>query len=149
MIALKTTLNGQQICIAGAEDLCVLHSIVNAVGKLGDLSNPRGDSNNPPDIFLSVGGLTGRANADDEHLCWTEHHALSVGDEILITVVEATEADLPISRMPVKWTTEAHDKQRYENAMNTFLELRDKYGDAFPDNMEIQEVEQDPDGNFH
>ena len=149
MIALKTTLNGQQICIAGAEDLCVLHSIVNAVGKLGDLSNPRGDSNNPPDIFLSVGGLTGRANADDEHLRWTEHQALSVGDEILITVVEVTEAELPISRMSAKSAMEAHDKQRYENTINTYLELSEKYGDAFPDNMEIQEAEQDADGNPH
>lgn len=149
MIALKTTLNGQQICIAGAEDLCVLNSIVNAVGKLGDLSNPRRNSGDPPDIFLSVGGLTGRANADDEHLGWTEHQALSVGDEILITVVEVTEAELPTSRMSAKSAIEAHDKQRYENAMNTFLELKEKYGDAFPDNMEIPEAEQEADGTHH
>jgi hypothetical protein len=142
MIALKTTLNGHQICLAGAEDLCVLNAIVNAVGKLGDLSHPRGDPDEPPDIFLSVGGLTGRANADDEHLRWTEHQALSVGDQILITVVEVTEAELPSSKMSARSTIEDHDKRRYENAMNTFLELKEKYGDAFPDNLEIQEAEQ-------
>jgi hypothetical protein len=95
MIALKTSLNGQQICLAGAEDLCVLNSIVNAVGKLGDSSYPRRDPSEPPDLFLSVGGLTGRVSADDEHLRWTEHHALAVGDEILITIEEVAEADLP------------------------------------------------------
>ncbi|MES2980703.1 MAG: hypothetical protein V4727_00185 [Verrucomicrobiota bacterium] len=137
MIALKTTLNGQQICIAGAEDLCVLHSIVNAVGKLGDLTKPRGDSDELPDIFLSVGGLTRRGNAEDEHLRWTEHQALSLGDEILIKVVEVKEADIPISRMSAKPTHEAHDKQRYENARNTLLELKEKYGDAFPENLQV------------
>lgn len=141
MIALNTTLNGHQICLAGAEDLCVLNSIVNAVGKLGDLSHPRADPSEPPDIFLSVGGLTGRANDDDEHLRWTEHQALCVGDEIRITVVEVTEADFPISRISARSSIKDHDKRRYEDAINTFLELKEKYGDAFPANLEIQESE--------
>jgi hypothetical protein len=142
MIALKTSLNGQQICLAGAEDLCVLNSIVNAVGKLGDVSHTRRDPNEPPDIFLSVGGLTGRVSADDEHLRWTEHQALTVGDEILITVVEVAKADLPTSRMSASSIIKDNDKKRYENAMNTFLELKDKYGDAFPACLEIEEAEQ-------
>jgi len=143
MIALKTSINGQQICLAGAEDLCVLNSIVNAVGKLGDLSHTRRNPNEPPDLFLCVGGLTGRESADDEHLRWTEHHVLSIGDEILITVVEVAEADLPTSRMSARSIMKDNDKKRYENAMNTFLELKDKYGDAFPACLEIEETAQD------
>lgn len=142
MIALKTDLNERQICIAGAEDLCVLNSIVNAVGKLGDLSQSRGDSSEAPDIFLSVGGLTGRTNADDEHLRWMEHQALSVGDEIVITVVEVAEADLPTARMSARYTTKDHDRRRYEKAMEIFLELKEKYGDGFPADLESQDAEQ-------
>ncbi len=141
MIALKTSLNGQQICLAGAEDLCVLNSIVNAVGKLGDSSHPRRDPSEPPDLFLSVGGLTGRVSADDEHLLWTEHHVLAVGDEIRIIVEEVAEADLPTSRMSARSRTLDYDQHRYESAMNTFLELKEKYGDAFPACLENQEAE--------
>ncbi|MBK1829526.1 hypothetical protein JIN77_02215 [Verrucomicrobiaceae bacterium R5-34] len=147
MIALKTTLNGKQLCIAGAEDLCVLNSIVNAVGKLGGLSNPRNDSDDVPDIFLSVGGLTGRANGDDEHFRWTEHQKLSVGDEIRISVLDVTEAELPTSRTFARSAIEDHDKQRYQNAMNTFLELQDKYGDEFPGILEVKDGEQAGDGD--
>lgn len=136
MIALKTTLNGQQLSIAGAEDLCVLNSIVNAVGKLGDLSTPQGDPDGTPDIFLTVGGLTGRADADDDHHCWTEHQTLSVCDEILITVLDVTDASLPLSSTSAKSLVEDSDRQRYENAMATLVELQDKYGDEFADKME-------------
>ena len=136
MIALKTTLNGELLCIAGTEDLCVLNSIVNAVGKLGDLSNPLNNSDDAPHIFLSVGGLTARTNGDDEHLRWTEHQSLSIGDEVLISVVEVSEAEVPYSRTSAKRTIENQDKQRYKNAMNTLLELEEKYGDKFPHNME-------------
>ena len=147
MIALKTTLNGKQLCIAGAEDLCVLNSIVNAVGKLGEHSSPRNDSDDAPDIFLSVGGLTGRSNADDEHFRWTEHQILSVGDEIRISVLDVTEAELPTSRTFARSNIEDHDKQRYKNAMNTFLDLQDKYGDEFPSILEDKEGEQVGDGD--
>ena len=147
MIALKTTLNGKQLCIAGAEDLCVLNSIVNAVGKLGDLSRPHNGSDEAPDIFLSVGGLTGRESADDEHFRWTEHQILSVGDEIRISVLDVTEAELPTSRTYARSAIEDHDKQRYKNAMNTFLELQGKYGDEFPGILEDKEGEQVGDGD--
>ena len=131
MIALKTSLNGHQICIAGAADLCVLNSIVNAVGKLGEISSPRQDSDVPPAIFLSVGGLTGRANSDDEHLRWTEDLPLSVGDEVVITILEVAEADTPVSRISAKSTLEEYDKQRYESALNTLVELEEKYGSEY------------------
>jgi len=127
MIALKTTLNGQQLSIAGAEDLCVLNSIVNAVGKLGELSTPRGNPDEAPDLFLSVGGLTGRADAGDEHLRWTENQALSVGDEILITVVDVTDVDRPSSSTSAKSVVEDSDRQRYQHAMQTLVELEDKW----------------------
>lgn len=140
MIALRTTLNGKKLCLAGAEDLCVLNSIVNAVGKLGDLSDPKRNADEPPDLFLSVGGLTGRTDGDDEHLRWTEHQPLSVGDEISITVVEVDEVDPPESRIPARSTDQGHDKRRYENALKTLVELEEKYGSDY---MKILEAEQD------
>ena len=127
MIALRTSLNGQQLSLAGAEDLCVLNSIVNAVGKLGPLSNPRHDSDEAPKLTISVGGLTGRADSDDEHLYWTEHQELSIGDEISITVVETEETDSPTMKADVRPVLEEHERQRFENARKTYFELRHKY----------------------
>lgn len=126
MIALETTLNGQQLCIAGAEDLCVLNTIVNAVGKLGDLSKHPRDLESA-DLFLSVGGLTRRTVGDDEHLRWTEEQSLSVGDEITITILKVEEADLPSSRTPAKSTIEDDERYQFEQAKSLYFELRDKY----------------------
>lgn len=127
MIALQISLNGKQLCIAGTDDLCVLNSIVNAVGKLGDESNPQRDSNEAPDLFLSVGGLTGRKDSDDEHLRWTEHQVLSVGDEIIISMIEVNKADTPISRIPAKSVIEDNQRRSFEEAKKTYFALRDKF----------------------
>ena len=127
MIALKTKLNGKTLCIAGAEDLCVLNSIVNAVGKLGSNSYPKRNSNEPADLYLSVGGLTARSDMDDQHVRWVENHELFVGDEVIITVVDAQKSDIPISRFSARSTIENHERNRFEEARRTYFELRDKY----------------------
>jgi len=128
MIALRTTLNGRTLCLAGAEDLCVLNSIVNAVGKLGDLSKPLRNLDRSPDLFLSVGGLTGRADADDEHLRWTEQQKLSVGDEVLITVVEVSEADPPTSKTSARCASEDNERHQFEEAKKIYFKLKEKFG---------------------
>lgn len=126
MIALKTTLNGKQLCIAGTEDLCVLNSTVNAVGKLGKQSKSKHDST-LPDLFLGVGGLTGRENGDDEHWRWVEHQGLKVGDEIRITILEVDEADEPRTKISAQINKDRSDRIHYEQAKKTYLELRDKF----------------------
>lgn len=98
MIAFKILVNGVQVCTAGAEDLGVLNAIVNAVGPLGrDAVGMRKDE--APDVFLTVGGLTSRGGEADEHLRWTEHKALAVGDRVEILIVDAGGADEPVSRL--------------------------------------------------
>jgi hypothetical protein len=98
MVALKVSVNGEHLCTAGAEDLCVLNAIVNAVGALGrDTVREREDED--ADLFLSVGGLTSRGDGADEHLRWTEHKILEAGDRIEILLVEVPEADDPVSKI--------------------------------------------------
>lgn len=67
-------MNNVPICVAGASDLGALNAIVNAVGPLGpDTSSPHSFSDETPDLFLHVGGLTSRVNSTSEHLRWVEH----------------------------------------------------------------------------
>ncbi len=98
MIAFEIFVNGEQVCTAGAEDLGVLNAIVNAVGPLGrDAAGMK--KKELADLFLSVGGLTSRGDTGNEHLRWTEHKTLAVGDRVEIRIVDACEADEPVSRI--------------------------------------------------
>ena len=98
MIAFKIFVNGEPVCTAGGEDLGVLNAIVNAVGPLG--RNAAGMKKKElADLFLSVGGLTSRGDVADEHLRWAEHNALAVGDRVEILILDACEADEPVSRI--------------------------------------------------
>lgn len=127
MIALRTSLNGKELCLAGTEDLCVLNTTVNAVGKLGRETTSKRNVDESPDFFLNVGGLTARAESDDEHLNWIGHELLSVGDKIVISVEEVEVADLPIEKIPAKAAFEECQRHRFEDAKKTYFELRDKY----------------------
>ena len=101
MIALRISINDVPICVAGASDLCVLNAIVNAVGPLGpDTSSPHSSSDDTPDLFLHVGGLTSRVNSTSEHLRWVEHAPLAIGDSIQITLCEVDEVGIPIQKLP-------------------------------------------------
>jgi hypothetical protein len=115
MIALSVVLNGKQLCIAGAEDLAVLSAHVTAGGKLGTLSKDiRGE---PPDLYIHVGGLTGRTSGDDEHYRWAERTDLKIGDEITIRLLETQEVDDPCEK-------QLQDRQRHEE------KHREDYEDA-------------------
>jgi len=102
MIAFEVSLNGKRICIAGAEDLSVLSAHVSAAGKLGDKTasaRQDGEGDTEPEIFYSVGGLTGRADpAKDIHLRWKSVTPLKVGDVVEIKVLETKKTDRPKSR---------------------------------------------------
>jgi hypothetical protein len=124
MIALRVKLNAKLLCVAGAEDLSVLNTIVNAVGNLGRGTKKRRDE--PPTLFFSVGGLTCRLNAPDEHLCWTDDESLKIGDKVEVEVVEADEADEPIIRNPAE-NDEERERLRYEHAKLTYFSLRSKF----------------------
>jgi hypothetical protein len=66
MRAFEVALNGKKLCLAGIGDDGVLTTIVSWVTRGG-----KGDS------FLRVGGLITPVN---EHVAWTEHKPLRVGD---------------------------------------------------------------------
>jgi len=100
MIAFEVKLNGKRICIAGAEDLCVLSANIAATGKLGLKTVPAGrDDDDAPDLFYSVGGLTRRADKKkDVHVRWKSVAPLRVGDMLVVKVIEVSKADRPRSR---------------------------------------------------
>jgi hypothetical protein len=97
MIALAVYLNRKKLTVGGADDLCVLNAIVNAVGKLGKTAAQIG-TRRQPDLWLSVGGLTKRSGgAQDEHLRWISHKRLRIGDKITVQLVRTDRPDKPVS----------------------------------------------------
>ena len=82
--------------MAGAEDLSVLDTMVQAVGNIG--SKTRKVSEGPPDLHLSIGGLTGRKSGADYHLRWVEFAELNVGDRIEVEIVETSVVDAPTAK---------------------------------------------------
>ena len=86
MVALRVAVNGEHLCVAGAEDLAVLNAIVNAGGNLGSLTK-KNDPNEMPHVNFTVGGLTGRADGQDEHLRWAEGRPLRVGDQVEVEIM--------------------------------------------------------------
>ena len=103
MIAFEVTLNGKRVCVAGAEDLSVLSTIVHAGGKLGRKTvSPR-----PNDVTryveYSVGGLTSRRDSrKDVHLRWKSLAPLKIGDVIEVRILETEKVDRATSRTKAK-----------------------------------------------
>jgi hypothetical protein len=99
MIAFEVRLNGRRICIAGAEDLAVLSTIVTASGKLGPKTVPARPDDTNGEIFFSVGGLTARRDPEkDVHVRWKSITPLTVGDVIQVKVLDVKKADPAKSR---------------------------------------------------
>jgi len=126
VIALEVFINGRKLALAGAEDLVVLSSIVDAVGKLGrKASGPKGRSKGY-DLFLSVGGLTGRKDGrPDEHLRWAELKRLKVGDEISVRLRRITVADPPTETRPAG--RKRTEREEFELLKARYFKLRPKY----------------------
>jgi hypothetical protein len=99
MIAFEIQLNGKRVCLAGADDLGVLTTIVKVTGKLGVKTVPLRPDETSADAFYSIGGLTCRADPDkDVHVRWVSGTPLKVGDTIQVVVVDVSKADRPKSR---------------------------------------------------
>jgi hypothetical protein len=117
MIALAVYVNRKKIAVAGADDLCVLNAIVNAVGTLGKSTAKVGKLRST-DLFLSVGGLTKRLDgAEDEHLRWTNHKRLRIGDKITIELVRTDQADKHVGSTVATRERAADAKRRLEKRM--------------------------------
>src|SRR5688500_1096177 len=127
MIALRVTVNGEHLCVAGADDMAVLSAIVSAVGNLGALTK-RKRADEPPTIYLRVGGLTGRADGRDEHLTWTDELRLKPGDKVEVEVLEISEAEPPKNaRVQDKERQQQKERENYEYAKEVYFTFKPKF----------------------
>ena len=126
MYALRVCVNSEEPIVAGASDLCVLNTIINCVGKLGEATvevRERQEVN----LFLTVGGLTSRkTELPDEHVQWVSNRPLKVGDVIGVEIIETQSADAHISGSEA--AKRKHDEREYfEHCKKIYLKLREKY----------------------
>ena len=127
MIALRVTVNGEHLCVAGTDDLAVLNAIVNAVGNLGALTK-RQRADETPGIYLRVGGLTGRADERDDHLTWTDELRLKPGDKVEVHVLETSEAEPPVNaRAQDKERQRQKERENYEYAKEIYFTFKPKF----------------------
>jgi hypothetical protein len=106
MRAFEVYLNGERLCLAGANDESVLSTIIDYVGKVG---NP----DNEERLHLSVGGLL---IPQEEHVRWQERD-LAVGDEIRVRILDSDTVDMPSRRIPRDPKKEIRNEQRYVRKM--------------------------------
>jgi len=133
MIALEVHLYGKRLCVAGADDLGVLHATLTIGGILGSRTvRARRDTSESqsvvlPEPTLHIGGMTSRGNVEkDEHVRWCREASISIGDtvELRVVRVEVGNADAPDAG-----TTPRADSERrsFEMAKAKYLALRGKY----------------------
>jgi hypothetical protein len=104
MIALKVSVNKKQICLAGAEDLCVLNTMITATGILGNKTVAKGKAKGRH-IYYGVGGLTSRKDSrKNVHINWKDISKLKVGDVVQVEVIEVDKADRPKGRKTLAHT---------------------------------------------
>lgn len=126
MLGLEIFVNGRKVSLAGADDLSVLSGIVSAVGKLGRKTSGTKAHRKGYDLWLSVGGLTGRVDGTpDEHLRWVGHKKLKIGDRVNIRVRKVAVADSPIESSPAN--SEKQGRLQYKLVKSQYMKLRKKY----------------------
>jgi hypothetical protein len=126
MIGLEVKLNGERVCMAGAEDLFVLNAILGIGGKLGpDTETTRQDQDAPVPTF-HIGGVTRSSGAKGVHVKWAKDTAVHIGDsiELRFVKIEPGAADAPITENSA---TEEWEHGRFLLAKATYMSLKDKY----------------------
>ena len=104
MIGFEVTLNGQRLCTASAGETGVLTAAVTWVLRTAP------GVKEPSDLRLEVGGL-----AKGAHLHWPAPRKLSVGDEVLVRIVETTHPDPPAeTARNDRAFVEAEERKYYE-----------------------------------
>ena len=126
MLVLRVQINEETPVTAGAEDLGVLNAIVGAGGRLGRNSS-LGRARELPHVYLTLGGLTAREDGlPNEHRWWMSRRELTLGDRIVIEVLEALLAD-PIESGSVAEKRAQDEKEYFEHSKKVYLQLRSKY----------------------
>ena len=125
MLALRVTVNGDEPIVGGSEDLSVLSAMITFTGKLGTKTVDPGRGK--PDMFVHLGGMTARdARRKDEHLRWTPHKQLKVGDRVLVELVNATKANKIVDRSPAERKPPS-EREYYNHIKKQYLALKKKY----------------------
>jgi hypothetical protein len=94
MIALEVKINGKVVTTAGRDDLCVLNTLIDAIGSL-DSPNTASSTNNL--IQVGVSGVAKKTESTTgTKLNWLLPTTLGLGDEISIRVIETKSADHPV-----------------------------------------------------
>jgi hypothetical protein len=103
MRAFKVDLNGKKLCLAGIGDKGVLTAVVSWV------AGTRGTES-----FLEVGGL---ASSLKENFAWVSQKPVSLGDEILIKIVNAKLVDPPDRRYRTDSKRDLANRKAYVRAV--------------------------------
>jgi hypothetical protein len=129
MIAVEVSLNGEQLTVAGSDELAVLSTVINASGKLGPKSHGTKSEDSDYNLSMRVGGLTSRGGGqEDEHPLWVERTQLSIGDVVTVRLVEVSNADAAVSATSAgENVNDTNERRWYEMAKKAYFELRDKY----------------------
>jgi len=105
--------------------LSVLSAIVTLTGKLGSRTVDPGRGK--PDMFLHLGGMTSRGGRRrDEHLRWTPHVKLGVGDRVLVELVKAAKSTKIVDRSRAE-RKPAAEREYYFHIKKQYLALKKKY----------------------
>jgi hypothetical protein len=129
MIVLEVMHNGKLVARAGRDDLCVLNTIVDAVGVLGKKSVGTKDEKDSFHFHLHVGGMSATSDEDTgKHYHWISTKEVALGDEISIRIIESASADPAVKEQPVD-KKEVADQQRrtWEAAKEYYQNYRDRY----------------------
>ena len=127
MIAVSVSVNGEPACVAGATDMGVIYAIIGASGKLGPQSVGTERFPGTVDVDLRLSGLTRpRDSKAAANLSWLKRK-LHVGDQVVIRIVEATDADAPATSAPADLVSEEDERSKFEEIRDIYLELRKKY----------------------
>jgi len=110
MLCFEVQVNGEGPIIAGAENISVLTFIGTYVAS-------------HQDITLQVGGLVSVSKSDNEHIDWL-HRSLKVGDQIVVRVVDATQASEAVAHE--RTDPDFVEKQKREY----FEQLKKEYGEG-------------------
>ena len=135
MLVLKVELNGSVVATAGLSNLGVLSAMVTASAKHGAASTEAERVSDQHKVGLDVGGLfLPHVDGSTDVARWGPTRALSVGDEVMIRVLESDVADQPRRRAPTLMD-EAEERAHFNGIREEYMRLRDRY--EMPEDQDV------------
>jgi hypothetical protein len=131
MIALEVKLNGERVCMAGADSLFVLNAILGIGGKLGPGTEDARQGAEAPEPTFHIGGVTRPPGGNGVHVKWAQDTAVHIGDwvELRFVEIEPDAVDAPVSESA---PSEEREHGRFLLAKATYMSLKDKYEPGEP-----------------